>query len=100
MFFAGGFGTLERHEIPWGKRLLVDNGLFFAAHERTPIGITVVGNIVSFGCSGEGLVMYFNGPAVVYTKSRDDAIFKRNVEQQQNNQGGGGGFDVGVGGGF
>jgi len=29
MFFAGGFGSITRHDIPLGRTMLVDNGLFF-----------------------------------------------------------------------
>jgi len=77
MFFAGNYGTLERHEIPAGKSFFVDTGLFFAAHESTSINVGKAGSIAAFCCGGEGFVMKFRGPAVIYTKSRDPSIFNR-----------------------
>jgi len=71
MFFAGNYGSIERHEIPAGKMFYIDHGLFFAAHEKIQINMGIVGNIVGFCCGGEGFVMQFMGPCVVYTKSRD-----------------------------
>jgi uncharacterized protein (TIGR00266 family) len=76
MFFAGGFGSIVRHDIPAGQIFYVDNGLFFAAHEKTKIRITPLGGIKTFCCSGEGLVMKFVGPCVIFTQSRDPTIFK------------------------
>jgi len=77
-FFAGNYGSIERHEIPAGKVFFIDHGLFFAAHETINIGIGIVGNIVGFCCGGEGFVMQFFGPCVVYTKSRDpNRLFER-----------------------
>jgi uncharacterized protein (TIGR00266 family) len=75
MFFAGGFGSIVRHDIPAGRVFFVDNGLFFAAHEKTKIKIRPVGGVKATCCSGEGLVMAFLGPAVVFTQSRDPSIF-------------------------
>lgn len=77
MFWAGGFGEIVRHEIPAGKTLYVDNGLFFAAHEKTNFRLAVVGGgINSWCCSGEGIVMQFHGPAVVYTQSRNPELWE------------------------
>eukprot|EP00343_Euplotes_focardii_P007970 CAMPEP_0205822114 /NCGR_PEP_ID=MMETSP0206-20130828/10890_1 /ASSEMBLY_ACC=CAM_ASM_000279 /TAXON_ID=36767 /ORGANISM="Euplotes focardii, Strain TN1" /LENGTH=233 /DNA_ID=CAMNT_0053118109 /DNA_START=67 /DNA_END=768 /DNA_ORIENTATION=- len=84
MFFAGGYGSLERHEVPLHKRLYIDNGLFFAAHEKTRIGMTIVGGMKECMCGGEGLVMSISGPAVVYTQSRDPAIFQPKKKKKEN----------------
>jgi len=77
MFFAGSYGSLERHEIPAGKIFYVDTGLFFAAHEGTHIDIGLAGGCCTCICGGEGFVMQFHGPCVLYTKSRNPAIFDR-----------------------
>jgi len=77
MFFAGNYGSLERHDIPEGKTFFVDTGLFFAAHENTDIRVGKVGTVKAFCCGGEGLVMKFKGPCVLFTKSRDPAVFNR-----------------------
>jgi len=77
MFFAGNYGSLERHEIPAGKTFFVDTGLFFAAHEKTQIHIGKAGTVKAFCCGGEGLVMKFKGPCVLFTKSRDPNVFNR-----------------------
>jgi len=92
MFFAGNYGSLERHEIPAGRSLFVDHGLFFAAHESTRIQIGIVGNVVGFCCGGVGFVMQFYGPCVIYTKSRDTSKLFRKAEegrdQKRKNQAG------------
>jgi len=75
VFFAGGYGSIERHEVPAGKTFFVDTSLFFAAHESTMIDLGVPGGCSTFLCGGEGFVMKFNGPAVIYTQSRDPRIF-------------------------
>ena len=70
LFFAGGYGAIKKHEIPPGKELIVDNGLFFATSEHTQFTISKVGGLKSLFFGGEGLVMKFKGPAVVLTQSR------------------------------
>jgi len=75
MFWAGNFGEIHRHEIPPGKTLWVDNGLFFAAHENVKFNLAVVGGVTTCCCGGEGIVMAFHGPAVVYTQSRDPELW-------------------------
>jgi len=95
VFLAGNYGSLERHEVPYGQALFVDHGLFFAAHEAAPLRIGIVGNLVACCCSGEGFVLKFFGPCVVYTKSRDPAKWAREKQQHARGRGGGG---AGVGG--
>ena len=75
MFWAGSFGEIQRHEIPPGKTLLVDNALFFGAHERTRMRIVVIGGVKTCCCGGEGIAMAFDGPAIVYTQSRDPEVW-------------------------
>jgi len=75
LFYAGGFGQLQRHEIPEGKTLLVNNGLFFAANDRTTFEIGLPGTCMSWCYGKEGFVMKINGPAVVYTQNRDPQVF-------------------------
>jgi len=102
MFFGGNYGSLERHEIPAGKVFFVDHGLFFAAHESTQISMGIVGNVVGFCCGGEGFVMRFYGPSVVYTKSRDPARMfdysqqRKSRSRAQAGGGAGGGAAVGL----
>jgi len=76
MFFAGGYGSIVRHDVPPGQVLFVDNGLFFACHEKISINIGLIGGCRATCCSGEGLVMKFFGPCCVFTQSRDPSIFK------------------------
>jgi len=75
LFYAGGFGQLQRHEIPEGKTLLINTGLFFAANENTGIEIGLPGSCTTWCCGKEGFVMKFHGPAVVYTQNRDPGAF-------------------------
>jgi len=74
MFFAGGFGSIVRHDIPAGQTFFVDHGLFFAAHEKTKIRVQPLGGLKTFCCTGEGFVMKFIGPCVIFTQSRDPSI--------------------------
>jgi len=76
MFFAGGFGSIVRHEIGRGQCLMVEHGMFFAAHELTQLRVGLIsGTCCAKCCSGEGFVMKFWGPAVVFTQSRNPSIF-------------------------
>jgi len=93
LFFAGNFGEIVRHEVPPGKTLLVDNGLFFGAHEKTALRMQVFGGIKTCCCGGEGIVMAFHGPAVVYTQSRDPELWLAAMQppsKDVNPSGGGG----------
>jgi len=84
MFFAGSYGSLERHEVREGQELFVDGGLFFAAHEAAEICVGLAGGITTCLCGDQGFVMKFKGPAVVYTKSRNPIIFRRPKYNPQN----------------
>jgi len=82
MFFAGGYGSIVRHDVGPNQILFVDHGLFFAAHEQTKITVGLIGGCRASCCSGEGLVMKFYGPCCVFTQSRDPSIFRPRPEQQ------------------
>jgi len=77
VFYAGGYGALERHEVPQGKSLFIDGGLFFAASDKTVFDICLPGSVVSCLCGKEGFCMKFHGPCVVYTQNRHPGIWKR-----------------------
>jgi len=51
--------------------------MFFAANEKMNIGVGWPGGCWSFCWSGEGWVMKFQGPCVVYTQNRDPDYFRR-----------------------
>jgi len=76
MVYAGGFGAITRHDLKAGEVLFVDNGLFFAAHEKQKIQVGFVGGLKSMCCSGEGIVMKFYGPATIFTQNRDPDLFR------------------------
>lgn len=91
MFFAGGFGAIKRHDLEPNKIMYVDNGMFFAAEENTRLQVAVVGgDLKAMCCSGEGFVMRFMGPMVLYTQSRDPNLFRPPPAE-----GGGAGTDMG-----
>jgi len=98
MFFAGGYGQIIRQEVPEGQSLLVNNSLFFAAHQETAQSseLAVLGGCWTCCWGGEGFVMKFRGPCVVYTQSRDPTIMnklvmaKMNRKQQRNGKKSGG----------
>jgi len=77
MFWAGSYGALTRHDIPEGKTLFLDNGLFFAANEKVNIGLGLPGSCISCCYGKEGVVMKFTGPAVVYSQNRSPAIWAK-----------------------
>lgn len=68
--FAGGYGSIQKHEVPSGKEFVVDTGIFFATEDTTQFKTSKVGGTKSFFFGGEGLVMRFTGPCTVYTQSR------------------------------
>jgi uncharacterized protein (TIGR00266 family) len=78
LFFAGCYGALKKHEIPEGEEFAVDNGLFFACPEGTKFKMSKIGGWKSFFLGGEGIVLRFFGPAIVYTQSRSlDPLVRR-----------------------
>jgi len=86
MFWAGGYGALTRHDIPAGKTMLLDNGLFFAANELINIGLGLPGGCISCFCGREGIVMKFTGPCVIYSQNRSPAIWQKVLNPPQKRQ--------------
>jgi uncharacterized protein (AIM24 family) len=99
VFVAGSFGALVRHDVPATKKLYVSRGLFFAAHEETKFVLGLAGGLKNFCCTGGGgLVMIFEGPAVIYTQSRDNEKwnpYKNQHRQQRRKKGGAQGMNIG-----
>merc|ERR1712080_568702 len=76
IFFAGGYGGINRHDIKAGTTLLIDNGMFFATGHQQKIYVGFTEGGVKSACfSGEGLVMKIRGPCIVFTQNRDPSIF-------------------------
>lgn len=72
---ATGFGSVTRHEVAAGRSLVVNNERFFACDSRVSYTISKMGNVKSFLFGGEGFVMRFTGPCVVWTQSHGVAQF-------------------------
>lgn len=75
MFYAGDYGAIQRHDVPAGKTLCVDSGLFFATSANTKIDVGMAAGCKTCCLGGEGFVMKITGPAFVYTQNRDPAVF-------------------------
>lgn len=69
--WIGGYGYLEKHELVEGEELVVDNGVMLAFQSSMEYKISKVGGKKSFLLGGEGLVMRYQGPGVVYTQNRE-----------------------------
>lgn len=69
--WVGGYGFIERHEIRDGEEFIVDNGVMLAFTSNMPYSLTKVGGKKSFILGGEGVVIKYTGPGVVYTQNRD-----------------------------
>ena len=68
--FLAGYGFIKKHDLQPGQELVVDTGIFFATQDTTNFKTSKVGGMKSFFFGGEGLVMRFTGPGIVYTQSR------------------------------
>lgn len=93
LFYAGSYGQIQRIEVPSGTTALVHTGMFFAAADNTNFEVGLPGNCKSLCCSGEGFVLKFHGPSVVYVRNRDPAEMLRMlnpVPQPPANDGAGG----------
>ena len=94
--WIASYGAIEKHTLAKGERLKVDNGLFLMCKKEVNYSIGKVGGIKSAILSGEGLVMNFTGPAVVYTQTRNLSSFlgfitnhiKRHIKNRKNKFGG------------
>lgn len=69
--WMGGYGFIERHDIRDGEEFIVDNGVMLAFTSNMPYSLTKVGGKKSFILGGEGVVIKYTGPGVVYTQNRD-----------------------------
>ena len=67
----GGYGMVERHEIEAGKEFVVDTGVMMAYTADMQHKISKVGGRKSFVLGGEGFVIRYTGPGVVYTQNRE-----------------------------
>ena len=72
---ASGFGIVERHDVPEGASFIVNNERFFACDAGVQYELSSIGGVKSFLFGGEGFVMKFRGPCVVWTQSRGPAQF-------------------------
>jgi len=77
LFYAGGYGQIQKQFVPEGKTMCVGHGLFFACTDDVKIEIGLPGGCTECICSGEGFVMKFHGPCTVYTQNRDPHTIKR-----------------------
>lgn len=96
VFFAGGFGAIQAHDLKEGQSIKVNTGLFFAGYDDVPINVGWPGGCKSYCYSGEGWIMIFEGPTRVYTQSRDPEVFMallnpHDTQKSGNNEDGGGG---------
>jgi uncharacterized protein (TIGR00266 family) len=82
LVWVGCFGGVKEHYIKVGKQFKVDGGFFFCCDAGTDFEITTVGGIKSTLLSGEGIMMKFTGPAMVYTQSRGIGRFTEYIKRQ------------------
>ncbi len=94
IIFTGSFGVVVRHEVPAGAEFVIDSGIFFATPEGSQFKLSKVGRVKSFLFGGEGLVLRFFGPCVVYTQSRSPTAFLGLLPSKSS--GGGGGISLNV----
>jgi uncharacterized protein (AIM24 family) len=114
VFLAGGYGFLERHDIPGGKTFMVSGGNFFAAKADTQLELALAGGCYNLCCANfdpwscgtslnmRAICFKFTGPCTIYTQSRNPMDLKRlqkaaQQENAQQDQGGDAG-DAGDGG--
>jgi uncharacterized protein (TIGR00266 family) len=88
LVWVGCFGGVKEHYIKPGKQFKVDGGFFFCCDSGTDFEITTVGGLKSTLLSGEGIMMKFRGPAMVYSQSRGIGRFmdyiKREIPTKRN----------------
>jgi uncharacterized protein (TIGR00266 family) len=72
-------GQIEKHEIPEGRAMLVDNENFVACSSKVSYKISKVGGFKSLVFGGEGLAMRFTGPCEVYTQTRGPRGIMREI---------------------
>jgi uncharacterized protein (AIM24 family) len=69
--WIGGYGYVERHELAPGQEFVVDNGVMMAYNADIQHKVSKVGGGKSFLLGGEGIVIRYTGPGVVYTQNRE-----------------------------
>ena len=71
--WIGGYGFVERHVLEPGQEFVIDNGVLMAAqaHMHEKARISKVGGTKSLVLGGEGVVIRYSGPGVVYTQNRE-----------------------------
>ncbi|NHJ02881.1 MAG: TIGR00266 family protein [Candidatus Heimdallarchaeota archaeon] len=69
--WMGGYGYIERHDIGPGEEFVVDNGVMLAFQSNMQHSVSKVGGKKSFFLGGEGIVIRYKGPGIVYTQNRE-----------------------------
>ncbi|WP_455143088.1 TIGR00266 family protein [Candidatus Hodarchaeum mangrovi] len=69
--WIGGYGFVERHDLKDDEELVVDNGVMMAFQTHMNHTVSKVGGRKSFILGGEGIVIRYRGPGVVYTQNRE-----------------------------
>lgn len=69
--WMGGYGFIERHELSAGEELVVDNGVMLAYQSNMETKFSKVGGKKSLVLGGEGIVIRYKGPGIVYTQNRE-----------------------------
>ena len=73
--WIGGYGLVERHEVAPGQEFVVDSGVMMAYQANMQHRVSKVGGKKSFLLGGEGIVIRYTGPGVVYTQNRELGLF-------------------------
>jgi uncharacterized protein (TIGR00266 family) len=69
--WMAAYGTIEKHELQEGEKMLVNNEHFLACPAETSYKLVRVGkSFKSLLFSGEGFAMKFTGPCTMYTQSK------------------------------
>jgi len=69
--WIGGYGYVERHDLAPGQEFVVDNGVMMAFQTGMEHSVSKVGGTKSFFLGGEGVVIRYKGPGIVYTQNRE-----------------------------
>lgn len=69
--WIGGYGFVERHELEPGQEFVCDNGVMMAFQSHMQHRVSKVGGTKSLFLGGEGVVIRYTGPGVVYTQNRE-----------------------------
>lgn len=93
------YGSIERHDIPLGESLLVNNEHFLACPYNQHYEISKVGKkFKSLFFSGEGFGMLFKGPCTLYTQTKGIIRLARELSEYMPSRCSGGssvGFGIG-----